>query len=58
MVDPLLEVEGAELAWSELAVVPQALSLVEELSVRENVALPVRLASRSARPAHPREVAA
>ena len=41
--------DGASLSWSELAVVPQALGLVEELSVRENVALPVRLASRSAR---------
>ena len=41
--------DGALLGWSELAVVPQALGLVEELSVRENVALPVRLASRSAR---------
>jgi ABC-type lipoprotein export system ATPase subunit len=38
--------ESAELTWSELSVVPQALGLVEELSVRENVALPVRLASR------------
>jgi ABC-type lipoprotein export system ATPase subunit len=45
---------GADLAWSELAVVPQALGLVEELSVRENVALPVRLASRSGRRAPPR----
>jgi putative ABC transport system ATP-binding protein len=30
--------------WSELAVLPQRLGLVEELSVRENIALPVRLA--------------
>jgi ABC-type lipoprotein export system ATPase subunit len=29
--------------WSELAVVPQNLGLMEELSVRENVLLPVRL---------------
>jgi putative ABC transport system ATP-binding protein len=40
---------GAGLSWSELSIVPQALGLVEELSVRENVALPVRLASGSAR---------
>ena len=45
---PLLESSVA------LAVVPQALGLVEELSVRENVALPVRLASRSGRRAPPR----
>ena len=30
-------------AWSELATVPQALGLLEDLTVRENVALPVRL---------------
>ena len=36
---------AAELPWSRLAVVPQALGLVEELSVRENVALPLRLAA-------------
>jgi ABC-type lipoprotein export system ATPase subunit len=29
--------------WSELATVPQALGLLDDLSVRENVALPVRL---------------
>jgi len=46
--------DGSGLTWSELAVVPQALGLVEELSVRENVALPVRLASRSGRRAPPR----
>jgi putative ABC transport system ATP-binding protein len=34
---------GAAPAWSELATVPQALGLLEELTVRENVALPVRL---------------
>jgi ABC-type lipoprotein export system ATPase subunit len=32
--------------WAEVSVVPQALGLVEELSLRENVALPVRLAAR------------
>ena len=29
-------------AWSELATVPQALGLLDDLTVRENVALPVR----------------
>ena len=29
--------------WSELATVPQALGLLDDLTVRENVALPVRL---------------
>ena len=32
-----------EPGWSELATVPQALGLLEDLTVRENVALPVRL---------------
>ena len=32
----------ASLAWSDLAIVPQALGLLDELSVRENVALPAR----------------
>ena len=31
--------------WSELAIIPQDLGLLEELSVRENVGLPVRLAA-------------
>jgi putative ABC transport system ATP-binding protein len=39
----------ADLPWAELAVVPQSLGLIEELSVRENVALPVRLTSHRAR---------
>jgi putative ABC transport system ATP-binding protein len=30
-------------AWAELATVPQALGLLDDLTVRENVALPVRL---------------
>jgi ABC-type lipoprotein export system ATPase subunit len=34
---------GGAPAWSELATVPQALGLLEDLTVRENVALPVRL---------------
>jgi putative ABC transport system ATP-binding protein len=33
----------ADLPWGELAVVPQSLGLIEELSVRENVQLPLRL---------------
>jgi ABC-type lipoprotein export system ATPase subunit len=35
----------ASLKWSELAIVPQALGLLDELSVRENVALPARFGS-------------
>ena len=36
----------ADLPWGELAVVPQSLGLIDELSVRENVRLPVRLTAR------------
>jgi len=32
-----------DLSWRDLAIVPQSLGLVEELSVRENIALPLRL---------------
>jgi putative ABC transport system ATP-binding protein len=32
--------------WREIAVLPQALGLMEELSIRENVELPLRLAGR------------
>lgn len=32
--------------WRELAIVPQALGLMEELSIQENVGLPLRLAGR------------
>jgi putative ABC transport system ATP-binding protein len=32
-----------DLEWSEIGIVPQGLGLLEELSVRENVELPVRL---------------
>ena len=35
--------------WGEIAILPQTLGLVEELSVRENVELPARLARRSAK---------
>lgn len=34
---------AAELPWSELAIVPQSLGLIEELSVAENVGWPLRL---------------
>lgn len=37
------EVAGTDRPWSDLAVVPQRLGLIEELSVRENVTLPLRL---------------
>jgi ABC-type lipoprotein export system ATPase subunit len=33
----------ADLPWSDIAIVPQSLGLMEELSVRENVELPIRL---------------
>jgi ABC-type lipoprotein export system ATPase subunit len=41
-------------AWSEVAAVPQAVGLLEDLSVRENVALPVRLRFGPARAAEGR----
>ncbi len=37
------QVPSAVRAWSQLAVVPQRLGLIEELTVRENVSLPLRL---------------
>jgi putative ABC transport system ATP-binding protein len=42
--------DAARLSWRELAVVPQKFGLLMELSVRENVELPVRLGGRAARP--------
>jgi putative ABC transport system ATP-binding protein len=36
----------ADLAWGDLAVVPQSFGLMEELTVRENVEYPARLAKR------------
>jgi putative ABC transport system ATP-binding protein len=39
-----------DLPWDEVAIVPQTLGLVEELTVRENVALPVRLYAGQAEP--------
>ncbi|HCO03477.1 MAG TPA: hypothetical protein DIT48_08990 [Actinobacteria bacterium] len=35
-----------ERPWSELAILPQDLGLIEELSVRENIELPLRLGKR------------
>ena len=35
--------DGTAPGWSELAVVPQALGLLDELTVAENVALPLRI---------------
>lgn len=43
-------VEGpapAARSWMDVAILPQTLGLLEELSVRENVELPVRLGSRN-----------
>ena len=38
---------AAELPWSELALVPQTLGLLEDLPIRENVLLPARLIKRT-----------
>lgn len=45
----LVHVGGAavDLPWSELALVPQTLGLLEDLTVRENVLLPARLIKRT-----------
>ena len=42
----------ADLQWGELAVVPQALGLIDDLTVDENVNLPSRLGRRCADGAH------
>jgi putative ABC transport system ATP-binding protein len=39
-------VPAADRMWDELAIVPQRLGLVEELSVAENIRLPLRLGGR------------
>jgi putative ABC transport system ATP-binding protein len=39
--------EGSSMPWSELAIVPQDLALLEELPIGENVRLPLRLAAAS-----------
>ena len=38
--------EAADATWAGVAVMPQSLGLLEELSIRENVELPLRLAGR------------
>jgi putative ABC transport system ATP-binding protein len=40
--------DAARLPWGELSIVPQALGLLEDLTVRENVALPARLTRQEA----------
>lgn len=40
------DIGGALPAWRDIAVVPQKLGLIEELSVRDNIAYPARLAGR------------
>jgi putative ABC transport system ATP-binding protein len=39
--------DAARLPWSELSIVPQALGLLEDLTIAENVLLPARLAHRN-----------
>jgi putative ABC transport system ATP-binding protein len=39
--------DPASLGWGEMAIVPQTLGMVEELSIRENVELPFRLGGRN-----------
>ncbi len=43
---PLAAVPADRLPWGELAIVPQALGLLEDLSVEENILLPARLTGR------------
>ena len=38
---------GLGLGWSDLAILPQSLGLIEELSIRENIELPLRLGAAS-----------
>ena len=45
-VDDPNPVPAEERPWSDIAILPQDLGLLEELSVRENVELPLRLAGR------------
>jgi putative ABC transport system ATP-binding protein len=40
--------DAARLPWGELSIVPQALGLLEDLTIRENVGLPARLAKQDA----------
>lgn len=39
---------AADLPWSQLALVPQTLGLLEDLPIRENILLPARLIKRTA----------
>lgn len=39
---------GSTPGWSEVAVIPQTLALLEELTVAENITLPLRAAARAA----------
>jgi ABC-type lipoprotein export system ATPase subunit len=41
----------ADLAWDEVAIVPQTLGLMDELTVRENIGFPLRLDGASAQAA-------
>jgi putative ABC transport system ATP-binding protein len=40
------DVAPEQRVWAELAILPQTLGLIEELSIRENVELPMRLSGR------------
>jgi putative ABC transport system ATP-binding protein len=42
-------IEPTDLPWSQLAMVPQRLGLIDELSVRENVTLPLRFGAKRRR---------
>lgn len=46
-----------ELAWGEIAIVPQSLGLIEELTIRENIDLPARLGTPVAEDAGERAIA-
>lgn len=41
---------GVDLAWNDLAILPQSLGLIEELSILENIDLPLRLRQGAAVP--------
>jgi ABC-type lipoprotein export system ATPase subunit len=51
------EVPPASRPWSDVAIVPQDLGLIEELSVRENVELPLRLSGSLGDGGHERATA-
>jgi putative ABC transport system ATP-binding protein len=52
---PEAGVAPADAGWSELAILPQSLGLLDELTVEENIALPLRLHD-VARPAEPADL--